>query len=1131
MANKFTNFIFTEEGKNIITQVLAAKASDPSVNFGVSTIYTFDSKLDKSLIYSQISSLSPKQTKPVGTVTPQSSDTVEMRLQIDNSELTFSYNLQGIAITGQYAGDNFVLGYINTNESTNVPAYDGTQVQTIALDVSFAISDTSVVQINTQLAGMLTVDDYNALVAYLNKTVAPLAVDSTVVHKNKNETIADVKTFLETIQGSVSGNANTANYLNTHTLSSNIDLNTLNTNGNYLSTLESKTTTNKPSGASEQYSIAVIGSVQLFDDMKTDGLYVRNRVNSTTFTTWKRVIEDVDQTINSKLNFNTAPTVVGDSVVTEKELASVNSSAVHKSGNETIADVKTFLSAINGGFNYRKATFTSINQVIADPQSYTGLWNIGGSTVIDGEPAGHTSSTRLLIVEPVYTNAALIRYYDFGSKRLYKGLGSGGVLTDWIEETNKSIVDALTVRVATEETARDTKDKALEVEINTEKTERLQAESSLGTRITDETTDRTNADNLLDDRIDALYSGGDNLIPKTQAFGFKYSNNLAASAIVAFDATTNMLHITKTASTGSALVGIYFTILQQFAVGEPWEFSVDIKGSGVFGKNGIGLEGSTWSIQPTGNIPTNWTRIRSSGVNKGNGQTGIIYFDATTTNLDVYIKLPKLERGNIPSDWSASSFDSASNDALAGVDAGAVHKSGAETVSGPKKLNDTLSVKEIELLGSSSTVPFIDFHKSDSDGLDYMSRLIETSGLTTYSNGHTLRNKLSMVVADSSRPINIDTLIGGYPALGGFSQMNATVVMGAYTPSGTLPPNFGNYSILKNTPGSITGDSVLQELTDITTGIQYHRTRAAGAWSNWWSSTGRAMNVIAGDDFNKLLVPGFYHIASKTRSDVTNSPFVDDNLHWGELLVMTISTNPVAQMYLGNDNTVATRYLSGSGTGTWTPWKHYSDDSAVMHKSGAETIADVKTFSKPIVGGVTGNAGSATELATPRKINGVAFDGTADISVLASNNSDLIHKSGDETSTGTKTFESVVVSETAKLPLGFDGSIQIKTITSDWGFDIDYVISGNSGTMHLAGTANKNITTDIGGGGDIIIANISGVPLVKTVVARGALVDVTSGTNFGSLRLYPDGRVSMNWNGLAQISGHYIEGSVPFIIS
>lgn len=52
---------------------------------------------------------------------------------------------------------------------------------------------------------------------------------------------------------------------------------------------------------------------------------------------------------------------------------------------------------------------------------------------------------------------------------------------------------------------------------------------------------------------------------------------------------------------------------------------------------------------------------------------------------------------------------------------------------------------------------------------------------------------------------------------------------------------------------------------------------------------------------------------------------------------------------------------------------------------------------------VTGNAGTATKLATARAINGVTFDGTAPITVV---DSTAIHQTGAETAAGVKTFSS-----------------------------------------------------------------------------------------------------------------------------
>ncbi|MBU7450649.1 pyocin knob domain-containing protein [Leuconostoc citreum] len=86
-------------------------------------------------------------------------------------------------------------------------------------------------------------------------------------------------------------------------------------------------------------------------------------------------------------------------------------------------------------------------------------------------------------------------------------------------------------------------------------------------------------------------------------------------------------------------------------------------------------------------------------------------------------------------------------------------------------------------------------------------------------------------------------------------------------------------------------------------------------------------------------------------------------------------------------------------------WNKFAD---YVTKATAETITGVKTFTQTIVGSITGNAGTATKLQTPRRINGTNFDGTDDINVLASNDSDIVHRSRDETVAGNKTFSDTV---------------------------------------------------------------------------------------------------------------------------
>jgi len=104
-----------------------------------------------------------------------------------------------------------------------------------------------------------------------------------------------------------------------------------------------------------------------------------------------------------------------------------------------------------------------------------------------------------------------------------------------------------------------------------------------------------------------------------------------------------------------------------------------------------------------------------------------------------------------------------------------------------------------------------------------------------------------------------------------------------------------------------------------------------------------------------------------------------------------------------------TTYTAGSGlslTGTT-----FAVDGSVVRTSGDQTLSGVKTFSAPIVGSITGNAATATKLAAAANINGVAFDGSAAITLPT------VNTTGAQTVAGTKTFTGTLAGTgTVNLP-------------------------------------------------------------------------------------------------------------------
>lgn len=94
-----------------------------------------------------------------------------------------------------------------------------------------------------------------------------------------------------------------------------------------------------------------------------------------------------------------------------------------------------------------------------------------------------------------------------------------------------------------------------------------------------------------------------------------------------------------------------------------------------------------------------------------------------------------------------------------------------------------------------------------------------------------------------------------------------------------------------------------------------------------------------------------------------------------------------------------------------------TDSTYVQTTAVDQTIAGTKTFSKHIIGSVTGSSGSCTgNAATATKATQDAAGNTITTTYATkaenntkANNSDVVHKSGDETIAGTKTFSKPIV--------------------------------------------------------------------------------------------------------------------------
>ena len=149
----------------------------------------------------------------------------------------------------------------------------------------------------------------------------------------------------------------------------------------------------------------------------------------------------------------------------------------------------------------------------------------------------------------------------------------------------------------------------------------------------------------------------------------------------------------------------------------------------------------------------------------------------------------------------------------------------------------------------------------------------------------------------------------------------------------------------------------------------------------------------------------------------------------GQIVLGIKPRTATMQTNILSTQTGALTYITTENTGHYFKVGNNAATSITTNASEASLLSyNTHTFARITKDGVAewlGNANTATKLETARKINGVAFDGTKDITIKASGGGDVT-AAGDNNFTGTNTFNKPITVRDGALA-GIGGTIILGT--------------------------------------------------------------------------------------------------------
>jgi hypothetical protein len=238
-------------------------------------------------------------------------------------------------------------------------------------------------------------------------------------------------------------------------------------------------------------------------------------------------------------------------------------------------------------------------------------------------------------------------------------------------------------------------------------------------------------------------------------------------------------------------------------------------------------------------------------------------------------------------------------------------------------------------------------------------------------------------------------------------------------------------------------------LADLSTGILKNTTL-----------TGSPSIAIAGTDYltptgSAAGLTGFPTLNQNTTGNAaTANKLATSKLIYGNTFDGSSNVSNIIASNFGGTGNGFTKFVGPSSSE-----KSYTlpDANAILARTdAAQTFTGVQTFTSTIVGSITGNAVTASKLLAPVNINGVSFDGSADINITAAANASAL--------TGTSLANNVLSSSLTSV-----GTLGSLTVTAP----ITGSVTGNAGTATKLAVAKKINNVDFDGSTDITISAVA----------------------------------------------------------